>query len=118
MSCKLLSFYRPFAAAAVAATILVGGCASPSERISGALGGYGLNATQAVCVGQRLERNLSITQLQQLAQAARAYTRNDTSPGRLTGADLFRVASQIRDPQIAIEVARAASGCGVISSVL
>ena len=118
MSRKLNCSIGPLLAVAVASSFLFSGCASPSERISGALGGYGLNATQAVCVGQRLERNLSISQLQQLAQAARAYTRNDTSPGRLTGADLFRVASEIRDPQVAIEVAKAASGCGVIASVL
>lgn len=118
MSQRVSSFIRPLGAMGIAASILVSGCASPSERISGELGQYGLNATQALCVGQRLERNLSLTQLQQLAQAARAYTQNDTSPGRLTGADLFRVASQIRDPKIAIEVARAASSCGVIGSVL
>jgi hypothetical protein len=69
-------------------------------------------------VGERLEANLSIGQLQQLARAAGALGKGDTTPGRLTGADLFRVASQIDDPKVPIEVARAASGCGVLSGIM
>lgn len=101
-----------------AALLLVSGCASPSVRIADALGGYGLNATQALCVGQRLQANLSLAQLQQLARAAGAFTKGDTTPGRVTPTDLFRVASQIDDPKVAIEVARAGSACGVIGSIL
>ena len=95
----------------------VAACASPSERISDELGGYGMNSSQALCVGQRLERNLSLPQLQQLASAARALTRGDSTPGRFTAADLLRVASEIRDPEIAIEVAKAANGCAVLRSL-
>lgn len=102
----------------MASALLVSGCATPSARIADKLGGYGLNPAQALCVGQRLQSNLSLSQLQQLARAAGALTRGDTTPGRLTPTDLFRVASQIRDPKIAIEVARAASGCGVLGSFL
>lgn len=98
--------------------LLATGCASPSSRISSELGRYGLDANQAMCVGQRLESNLSLAQLQQLARAAAAFKTGDTSPGRLTGSDLFRVAAQIRDPKVALEVARAASGCGVVASIL
>ncbi len=93
-------------------------CATPSARIASELGRYGLDAQQAQCVGQRLESNLSLGQLQQLASAARAVNEGDTTPGRLTGSDLLRVASRIRDPQVAIQVARAASGCGVAASIL
>jgi hypothetical protein len=94
------------------------GCATPSARIADQLGGYGLTPGQALCVGQRLQANLSLSQLQQLARAAGAFTRGDTTPGRLTPTDLFRVASQIEDPKIAIEVARAASSCGMLGSFL
>jgi hypothetical protein len=93
-------------------------CAAPATRIATELGHYGLDATQAQCVGERLEANLSIGQLQQLARAAGALNKGDTTPGRLTSADLLRVASRIDDPKVPIEVARAASGCGVLSSIM
>ncbi|HEV2079998.1 MAG TPA: hypothetical protein VGR19_08930 [Allosphingosinicella sp.] len=109
---------KHLAVAAMGSALLLTGCATPSARIADQLGGYGLNPVQALCVGQRLQANLSLSQLQQLARAAGALTRGDTTPGRLTPTDLFRVASQIRDPKIAIEVARAASSCGVLGSFL
>jgi len=98
--------------------ILVAGCVDASTSIATALGRYGLNASQATCVGERLERNLSVGQLQQLARAAGALQTGDSTPGRLTGGDLLRVASRIEDPRIAIEVAGAARGCGVVGSIL
>ncbi len=100
------------------ATAALTACATPSARIASELGRYGLDAQQAQCVGQRLESNLSLGQLQQLARAARAVNEGDTTPGRLTGSDLMRIASRIEDPQVAIQVARAASGCGVVASIL
>ncbi len=59
------------------------------------------------------ERNLSLGQLQQLGNAAAAYRRDDPNPGQLTAGDLIRVASEIRDPKIALEVGKAAATCGV-----
>ena len=100
------------------AALLVSGCATPSAGIADQLGGYGLTPAQALCVGQRLQANLSLSQLQQLARAAGALTRGDTTPGRLTPTDLYRVASQIEDPKVAIEVARAATACGILRSLL
>ncbi len=98
------------------ASMLLSGCATPSARIADQLGGYGLTPGQALCVGQRLQANLSLGQLQQLARAAGALTRGDTTPGRFTPTDLYRVASQIEDPKVAIEVARAASACRILNS--
>ena len=97
---------------------LAAGCVDPSTSIATELGRYGLDATQARCVGERLETNLSIGQLQELARAAGAVNRGDTTPGRLTASDLIRVSSQVRDPKIPIEVLRAANGCGVAASLL
>ena len=88
-------------------------CVDPSSRISTELTRYGIAQTQADCVGQRLERRLSIGQLQQLARAARAATVGDDTPGRLTASDLVRVRSKIDDPKIPYEVVSAASGCGL-----
>ncbi len=93
----------------------VAGCVSPSARIASALTRYGLDAQQAQCAGDRLEDRLSLGQLQQLGRAARSVAQVDTSPGRLTVSDLIRVSAQIRDPQIAIEVTRAAVRCGVVA---
>ena len=100
------------------ATATLAACAGPSARISTELMRYGLDQRQATCVGERLGSRLSIGQLQQLAGAARAYSRNDSDPGRLTLADLARASSQIDDPRVTIEVAGAATGCGVVAGLL
>ncbi len=95
------------------------GCASVSGTIAGELGRYGLDQPRAQCVGDRLASDLSRDQLRELAAAARAYGRNDPNPGRLTVADLARVAGQLRDPEVPLAVGRAAVGCGLrISDIL
>ncbi len=104
--------------AAGAGAVLLSGCATPSARIATELARYGLDQNQATCVGDRLEARLSLAQLQQLAGAANAYSRNDTNPRRLTVGDLARVSAQIKDPKMPIEVASAAASCGVLSSRL
>jgi hypothetical protein len=91
--------------------IAAAGCASPSSRIADELTRYGLDAQRAGCVGERLERDLTIAQLRELAAAARAYGRDDPNPRRLTGADLARVAGELRDPEVPLAVGRAALGC-------
>ena len=111
-------FATPSALCTAAGLFLVSGCVDASTSIATELGRYGLDATQAQCVGQRLEDNLSVGQLQQLARAAGAVNSGDTTPGRLTGSDLYRVASRIQDPKITVEVARAASGCGMVCAIL
>jgi len=95
------------------------GCVDASGRIAGELGRYGLDSQRAQCVGDRLEADLSTRQLQELAAAARAYGRDDPNPRRLTGADLARVAGEIRDPAVPLAVGRAALRCGLrLSDVL
>nr|WP_314447234.1 hypothetical protein [uncultured Sphingomonas sp.] len=74
-------------------------CATPKERIADSLAGYGLDAARADCVGTELQRNLSLSQLQELGRAARAFRERDPNPSRLTVDDLLRVASQVRDPR-------------------
>ncbi|HVL78305.1 MAG TPA: hypothetical protein VM346_03355 [Sphingomicrobium sp.] len=65
-------------------------------------------------MGQSLERDLSPAQLLELVRLVRAYRRNDPDPDRLSLQDLLRVASQIRDPQVPIIVARSAASCGLL----
>ena len=99
----------------VAATSCLAGCVDPSARIASSLQGYGFQPTQSHCVGDRLEANLSIGQLQLLGRAARAERDGDTTPGRLTASDFTRVASQISNPKIPLEVGKAAATCGILT---
>ncbi len=92
---------------------MVSACAAPATRISTGLQRYGLEEARADCVGSRLQANLSLGQLQRLGKAAAAYRQGDTNPGVLTASDLIRVATEIHDPAIALEVGKAGAGCGV-----
>lgn len=89
-------------------------CAAPSTRIAMGLERYGLDAQRSQCVGDRLQKNLSLGQLMQLGKAASAYGRGDSDPTRLTASDLIRVAGQIDDPKVPLEVGKAVAACGVI----
>lgn len=93
-------------------------CSTPSEKISDTLVTYGIAPPQAVCVGDRLQRNLSLSQLSELARLARNYREANPGGGRPSLDDLLRISQDMRDPQVPIEVTRAAAGCGVISSLL
>ena len=103
-----MRLFLPFAA-----TAALSACATPSDRISDALVGYGINPREAQCVGDRLEKRLSLSQLQELAGLARSYRENDPEPRRLNINDLLRVAAQVKDPRVPIEVAKAAGNCGL-----
>lgn len=92
------------------------GCVNPSARIASSLRESGFDPGQAQCVGDRLEANLSLGQLQQLGRAVLAARKGDTSPGRLTVGDLVRAGTQVRDPKVPFEVAKAAAGCGVLTA--
>ena len=98
-----------------AATLSVAGCVDPSAKIATSLEGYGFQPAQSQCVGDRLEANLSIGQLQQLGRAARASKEGDTTPGRLTVSDFVRVAGQVKDPKVPLEVGKAAAACGILT---
>lgn len=89
-------------------------CATPSDRITDALIDYGIAPPQAQCVGERLEDRLSVAQLRELSRYARAYRDNDPNPDALGIADLIRVASQVQDARVPIEVGKAAANCGLL----
>ena len=96
---------------ALAATL--GACAAPATRISDGLQRYGFDPARSNCIGERLQSNLSLGQLQQLGRAANAYGKDDPNPNRFTADDLIRVAGQIEDPKVALEVGKAVAGCSV-----
>jgi hypothetical protein len=91
----------------------VAACASPKERIADSLTGYGIEQGRASCVGEHLQRSLSLSQLAELGRAARAARERDPDPSKLTLDDLLRAASQVRDPKVALEVAKAAGRCNL-----
>lgn len=105
-----MRLFLPLAAAAA-----LSACATPSDRISDALVGYGIDRGRAECMGARLQKNLSIGQLQELARLARAYRENDPNPRKLSINDLLRVAGQVQDPRIPLEVAKASGKCGLVT---
>ena len=88
------------------------GCAS--QRISSALVRYGVPPDKADCVGDTLSDRLSVAQLQSLGRTARAYQSIDRSSIPLTLIDLARVAAELRDPVIPIEIVRAGIKCAVL----
>lgn len=103
---------------ACAALVAGAACTSSSSMIANELREYGFDAQQSQCMGDRLEANLSMSQLQQLGRAARAADSADTTPGRVTSEDFLRAASTIDDVKVPIEVAKAASGCGVLAGMI
>lgn len=107
--------YSVLSLSGVGLALALAGCVNPSAKIASSLEGYGFAPDQSQCVGDRLEANLSIGQLQQLGRAARATREGDTTPGRLTVGDFVRVAGQVKDPKVPIEVAKAAAGCGIVT---
>jgi hypothetical protein len=94
--------------------LALAGCATPSDRITDALVDYGIAPPQAQCVGERLEDRLTIGQLRELASYVRAYRDNDPDPNALGVTDLIRVASQVQDARVPIELGKAAANCGLL----
>jgi hypothetical protein len=92
---------------------LLTACATPSARIADELQRYGLDAQRAQCVGDRLQRDLSVGQLRQLAAAAQAYQATGRPADQLTAGDLVRVAGNVHDPAVAIAMLNAGTGCGL-----
>lgn len=116
---KAASWARAVARAAASCALLAfASCATPSERISTALVGYGMNLDQSRCVGDDLQGSLSIPQLRKLGRVARDYTQSSRDPAHVSVRDLIRVSGQFNDPRVPIEVGRAAAKCGVLADAL
>lgn len=90
------------------ATVALAGCATPSQRISSKLVAYGVPEPQAVCVGDRLEDRLSVSQLRRIGDIAKR-SRDDT--GRVTIAQFAAALNRPGDEELVAEVLRAGLGC-------
>lgn len=86
---------------------------SRSAIVAPELARYGLDATEARCVGDRLGTSLNPLQLRRFVRAAGAVRQGYFDPARLTVRDLVYVASSIADPQVRAAVDGANDGCGV-----
>ncbi|KQN28442.1 hypothetical protein ASF00_11425 [Sphingomonas sp. Leaf34] len=91
-------------------------CANSSAKIATLLGGYAFQPAQSQCVGDRLEANLSLGELQQLGRAAKAWRQGDTSPIWLTISDFIRVSGQVKDPKVLFEVGKAAVAPAILTA--
>jgi hypothetical protein len=96
------------------ATMSLAACVKPSEKIATSLEGYGFQPAQSQCVGDRLEANLSLGQLQQLGRA-KASREGETPPNRLTASDFVRVSGQVKDPKVPLEVGKAAAAFSILT---
>ncbi|MCZ2495300.1 hypothetical protein GN316_00880 [Xylophilus sp. Kf1] len=108
---------RSVSRAALATVCMAGlaftaGCAS--QRIAGSLERYGVPPDKAACVGDSLAERLSYAQLQALGKAAADGRKIDNSSVTMTLFDLARVATDLRDPVIPLEVVRAGVKCLVL----
>ena len=92
---------------------LLASCSSPSTRIAEALQQRGLDAPRAQCIGARLQRDLNVTQLRQLAAAAQAYDAGPGASGKFTAQDVARIAAQVPDPAVPAALVSAGRACGI-----
>ena len=96
---------RPFL---VVACLAFAACSTPSQRVSSALIGYGVRESQAVCMGDRLQQRLTISQLQRIGQIGKAG-RNDR--GRVSAVQVAAALNRPGDEALVAEVLRAGVGC-------
>ena len=91
----------------------VSACTASRYQIADALQRYGMSSSQAGCASEFLRGKLSTRQVDRLSDAARYYRGN----GRLTFGDLLRVATSVRDPDVALQVGASAVACGIAADV-
>jgi hypothetical protein len=92
----------------LAAALAVAGCATPSQRISSKLIGYGVPEPQAICVGDKLEQRLSISQLRRIGEITKA---SRSATGQVSLTQFAAALNKPGDEQIVAEVVRAGLGC-------
>ena len=89
-----------------------------SDIIDGQLSRYGLNIRQTECVAERLGASLTPLQLRLFERSASSVREGYFDPERLTLRDLMHVAGSMGDPQVRLELARAAASCDASEEVV
>lgn len=90
----------------IALALGLGACTTPAERIETALTESGVPPRQARCMGERLQDDLSIGQLQRLSELAKANRGQRLSVARL--ADQLNEGG---DPKLVAQVVGAGISC-------
>ena len=93
---------------AVALPLALAACATPAERIAGALTSYGLSDRQARCMGERLQDRLSLGQLKRLNDLARL---NRDRVGKVSLTALADQLNRDGDPKLVSQVVGAGLHC-------
>ena len=88
-----------------------------SSIVSPQLIRYGLDMTQARCVGERLGETLRPKPLRLFTRAASSVRQGYYDPSRLTMRDLAWVATAMRNSEVSVALARANAACGVAAVV-
>lgn len=108
------------------ALMIVAGCEGhaidhlrPKEAIlAPELRRYALDPAQSQCLHQGLSNRLSVLQLRLLARMAGAPTPASRNPTGLSMREFLWRSTRVKDPKVAIEVARAAETCGLTGATL
>jgi hypothetical protein len=87
---------------------LLAACATPAQRITSKLTEYGVPAPQARCMGDRLQAQLSASQLQRLGEIGRL---NRDRIGHMTVNDIAATLNKPGDEALVAEVVRSGLSC-------
>ncbi len=90
---------------AVAAVLLLAGCATPAERITARLEAAGVPGAQAKCMGDRLAARLSIGQMAELNRVVKARGGEKLTVNRL----IHRLGDA--DPALVAKLVETGIGC-------
>jgi hypothetical protein len=93
---------------ALGGLVLLGACATPSQRIANKLIDVGVPQPQARCMGDRLGTRLSMSQLKRLDEITHI---NGGRMDRMSIPEIAHALSDPRDPGVVAEVIRAGVGC-------
>ncbi len=88
--------------------VMLAACATPADRIAGALSSYGVPDRQARCMGERLQDRLSIAQLKRLNDLAKL---NRDRVGKISINALADQLNRDGDPKLVAQVVRAGLHC-------
>ena len=94
--------------AALSVLLVLAACATPADRIAGALSSYGVPERQARCMGERLQDRLNLDQLKRLNDLAKL---NRDRVGKISINDLADQLNRDGDPKLVAQVVSAGLSC-------
>ncbi len=101
---------RSSTAIGLGALLTLSACTTPADRITSKLVELGVPASQARCMGVRLDQRLSLAQLRQLGRVANV---DREQVGRMSLREITARLRDVHDPAIVAEIVRAGIGCAI-----